>query len=504
MKYFGILLALSALLFLSGLNGYQLRSSTEPRVAGIAAEMLIDGDWVVPKLNGTPFLEKPPLSLWLDAAAMRLFGVNPAAVRLASALAGLFTALIVFWSLLRLQQPRALAWLAGMLLITMADFWSNVRQVGEDALLTLGVTLALLAYFRAAQAPARTGNWLLYAAGLAIATLSKGVLGLALPGAVIFCYLIGDTLFFSRRVVLANWLRPAAAALIGLIPLSIWLWLLYQRAGADAVQEVLWANSFGRFGGAFAANGHFEPFYYYLTKLPEIFLPWNILVFLGLWRLRKVARRDRFALFLCCWLLAPFVLLSLSSGKRMVYLLALYPAAAIIAADYCLQLLARYRQQPLSRWARWWRQHYRRAGALILGVVTLLYLSYATLYLPRQDREESFVPLLTQVDALRRDGYQIALYQPSERLAGAMVFYTFTKAQTLQGAAALDAYLAQSDKHAALFEADTPPRQTLATLHHFQIGKRHYYVVARRTASVEASPRAQQAPIALGAIRLAE
>lgn len=478
MKYWLSLLALSSLLFLFGLNGYQLRSSTEPRVAGIAAEMLADNDWVVPKLNGTPFLEKPPLSLWLDAAGIRVFGAQPGAVRLASALAGICTALLLLWSLTRLGAPRGHAWLAGMLLITMADFWVNVRQVGEDALLTFGISAALLGFFLAADRHGRSAYWLLYAAGLAVATLSKGILGLAIPGAVIFCYLIGTQLWAERRWVWGEWLRPALWALPGLIPLAIWLWLLNRRAGADAVWQILWANSFGRFGGDFAANGHFEPFYYYLTKLPEIFLPWNILVYLGLWHYRTRVRRDRSALFFACWLLAPFVLLSLSSGKRMVYLLALYPAAAVIAADYCRHLLACYREGADSRWARWWRQHYRAAAAGLFTLFTLLYLFYAGVHLPRQDRRESFLPVITAANDLQRGGYEIALYQPSERLSGATVFYSGRRAPTLGSAEALHAYLAQPGKRAVLFEADAAPTD-VTVLQRFRVGRRDYYLVSR-------------------------
>jgi len=88
------LFLLAALLFFFALGNYQLQGSTEARVAGIAMEMHLDNDWVTPRLFGEPFLEKPPLSLWLDATAIRVFGGTPWAVRLASAFAGLFSVMI--------------------------------------------------------------------------------------------------------------------------------------------------------------------------------------------------------------------------------------------------------------------------------------------------------------------------------------------------------------------------------------------------------------------------
>ena len=478
-KYWGVLILLACLLFFAGLNHYQLRGSTEPRVAGIAQEVVIDGDWVVPRLNGTPFLEKPPLSLWLDATGISLFGSMPVSVRLPSALAGLFTVLVLLRALMHLQRPRALAWLAGALLITMAQFWANVRQVGEDALLTLGITLALLAFVRA-DIKSGTGTWLLFALGIAIASLSKGVFGLAVPGAVILAYLGCKTLWFSKRLVVADWLRPAAATLLGLVPLALWLWLLYQRVGMPSVVELLWANSMGRFSGDFETGGHFEPIYYYWLKLPQFFLPWNILTFLGLWRYCRQARRDRFSLFLCCWLIAPFILLSLSSGKRMVYLLALYPAAAVIAADWCLHALEEIRKRSAdSRAARWLQSAHRPVVVALLTIVALSYLAYATLVLPRGDDKESFAPLFAQVAALKSRGGEIALYRPSERLAGATVFYTASRAPELHTARELSDFLARSQRHVAVLEEGTEPApDSVSIVNRFQVGKRSFFLVA--------------------------
>jgi 4-amino-4-deoxy-L-arabinose transferase-like glycosyltransferase len=467
-----MLALLAIVLLFTALGAYELRGSTELRVAGIAAGAYIDNDLITPRLNGKPFLEKPPLSIWLDTVGIELFGITPLAVRLASALAGLCTALLVFAQLQRLQRPPATAWLAGLLLITMAQFWSNTRQVGEDALLTLGVAACLLGYMDA-QIRRSLAGWLLFAAGLAVATLSKGMLGLALPGAAILGFL-GATSLLDRRLVLLDWLRPAGFAAIGLIPLLVWLYFLHRSHGGGAVAEVLWSNSVGRFGGKFANNGHFEPFYYYLLKLPEIFLPWNILVFLGLWQLLKRARHDRYALLLCCWLIAPFVLLSLSSGKRAVYLLALYPAAAIVAAEYCRHLLELVgRKAATSPVAD---VLYRRHRALTAGLILLISAGYvyrAAIWEPRQDAKVSILPTMSELDRQLRAGRQVILYQPTERLAGAVVFYTGRTLPQLDQPAELHAFLEAAPHHIALTQPESAPPD-LQVLHRQQIGKRGY------------------------------
>ncbi|RMV95185.1 ArnT family glycosyltransferase, partial [Pseudomonas coronafaciens] len=141
------LMLLSAALFFFALGNHQLQNSTEPRVAGIAMEMQLSGNWVTPTLNRQPFLEKPPLSVWLDATAIHLFGATPWSVRLASAFAGLLGVLLLYTMLRRFGRPAPVAWMAAFILATQASFWSNARQVGEDALLALGVSTALLAFF---------------------------------------------------------------------------------------------------------------------------------------------------------------------------------------------------------------------------------------------------------------------------------------------------------------------------------------------------------------------
>jgi len=468
-----LLLVLGGLLFFCALGNHQLQGSTEPRVAGIAMEMHLDGDWVTPRLNGVPFLEKPPLSLWLDVAAIRLFGPTTLAVRLASAFAGLFCVLLLYGVLRRIGRPTTLALLAALLLMTLASFWANARQVGEDALLTLGVTLALLSFLQAWLKPAgRTEHWLGFATGIAISTLSKGVLGLALPGVVIFACLLWDSLA-QRRLQISAWLRPLLWTLPGLVPVLVWLLFLYRDGGSAALQEILWTNSVGRFSGSFSEAGHFEPFYYYLLRLPQAFLPWNILLYLGLWHFRKRLLRDRYLLFFTLWLAAQFALLTLASSKRMVYLMALAPAAAVIAAEFGHVILARWHARA--------SKGMRRAVVFLALLVPACYLGYAIWIEPRADQKESFLPLTERIRQHQMAGRQVALYQPSERLAGASVFYSRSLLPALQTSEELTIFLGEPDDHIALLESETVPQAPLSVLQHFRVGERDYYFVGQQS-----------------------
>ncbi|PMX03390.1 dolichyl-phosphate-mannose--protein mannosyltransferase [Pseudomonas sp. FW215-R2] len=468
------LFLLAALLFFFALGNHQLQGSTEARVAGIAMEMHLDDDWVTPRLFGEPFLEKPPLSLWLDAGAMRVFGVSPWAVRLASAVAGLLSVMLLYGMLRRFERPKAIAWTAGILLATMASYWSNVRGVGEDALLALGVTTALLAFFQAQRA-STIGNSLLFAVGIAIATLSKGVLGLAMPGVVIFAYLLADNLM-DKRFKLTEWLRPGLLTALGLIPLLIWLAVLYQHGGVQAVREVLLTNSVGRFSGSFVEAGHYEPFYYYIAKLPEAFLPWNILVYLGLWHFRKQLKANRYLLFFSLWIVAQFIMLTLASSKRTVYLMSMTPAAAVIAAEYAGVLFERLKERD-SGFVGWIARHRQALAAGILTVVIASYLGAAQWALPKADKELSFLPLTEHIQSLQASGHQVALFQANERVGGASVFYTQSVLKGLDTDAQLKDFLSASPSNIAVMSGDSEPAAPLKVLKIMMVGRQAYYFV---------------------------
>lgn len=477
-----LLLLLAGLLFFSALGNHQLQGSTEARVAGIAMAMHLDNDWVVPRLFGEPFLEKPPLSLWLDAGAIRLLGGTPWAVRLASAFAGLFTVMALYAMLRQFGRPRHVAFVAGLMLATMASFWSNVRGVGEDALLTLGVTLALLAFYQANRPQAeRTasslGTWLLFSAGMTIATLSKGVLGLAMPGAVIFVYLACTSLM-DKRFRPGDWLRPGLFTVLALVPLMIWLGFLFQRGGLQAVGEVLLTNSVGRFSGSFVEAGHYEPVYYYIAKLPEAFLPWNILVYLGLWHFRKSLVQNRYRLFFAVWLVAQFALLTLASSKRTVYLMSLAPAAAVLAAEYGDVLLGRLKSRTqVSGLAQRIYPHHRSLVAGLFALLIACYLSAAFWYAPKADGRQSFVPLISQIQRMQAEGKEVVLYQPNERIAGAGVFYMQGYLKILQSETELRAYLAAKPGNLAVLGNIEQLGAPVTVVKQMAINRQPYYFV---------------------------
>lgn len=158
-----------------------MSDTTEPRYAEIARLMLESGDWITPWFApGTPFWGKPPLSFWLQALSMKLFGVSDFAARLPAWLAMIGTfGLAVDFARKRAGQLAA-AWTALILPSTALAFIS-AGAVMTDPFLAFGTTLALLGFAHAASGGARHWGWMFFV-GLSVGLLAKGPVAAVLIG----------------------------------------------------------------------------------------------------------------------------------------------------------------------------------------------------------------------------------------------------------------------------------------------------------------------------------
>jgi 4-amino-4-deoxy-L-arabinose transferase-like glycosyltransferase len=295
--------------------------------------MLATGDLVVPRLNGQPFLEKPPLYWWVQVLSLRLFGTSAAAARLPSALFGVAT-LFITWALGRRFGPRA-ALLAPLVLATTALFVEETGRVVVDPALACFVALAHLGFVQLAEprSPAeRRRALLLVALALPLAFLSKGVVALGLGAGPPAFYLLVTRRSRADLLPLAALGLPLFALLV--VP---WALALYHHGGWPALQECLLNNTAGRFlaNQTGRVYGHRQPPWYYLTIAPAVLLPWTLavpaLLRAGVWRKSDEPGSDSRRLLVFTVGLG-IVLLSAAASKRELYLLPLLPAFAACAA----------------------------------------------------------------------------------------------------------------------------------------------------------------------------
>ncbi len=167
-----------------GLGSHGLWTPDEPRDAAIGKTMLESGDWMVPRLNGQPFLEKPPLAWWGMVVADRLLGASAAVARVPSACCA-FAALLLVFAVARRLAGTTAGLLALAVLATTAQFSTDMHRAIVDPPLVLFVAVAHVAIWRQRTATAPRSRALAVAvAALAIglAFLAKGWIGPILGG----------------------------------------------------------------------------------------------------------------------------------------------------------------------------------------------------------------------------------------------------------------------------------------------------------------------------------
>ena len=212
-----VLLALVAIVALVvGIDNMErpLANPDEGRYSEISREMAADGDWITPRLNGIKYFEKPPLQYWATAIAFKLFGENQYAARLYISMAGFAT--ILFVGLFARRVWGVDVALAAMLALLSSPYFMALGGIVTlDMGLTLWTTATMLAFLLAEHAldrPAVQRRWMLVAwAAMALAVLSKGLVGIVFAGAAI---LIVITLRRDFRVLDRLHLIPGLAVFL--------------------------------------------------------------------------------------------------------------------------------------------------------------------------------------------------------------------------------------------------------------------------------------------------
>jgi 4-amino-4-deoxy-L-arabinose transferase-like glycosyltransferase len=324
-----MLIALAlAPLWLTGMFGRGLWTPDEPREADIAWRMSLQSDRTLPQLAGTPFLEKPPLSYWLSAGALAVFGDSAAAARapnLLYALAGALAlgALAIAMHLEAL--PAVIAALVGMSALTAyrVSVW-----LAPDACLLGACALALLGVWRGYRAPpgsAKAAGYALMHVGAAVGFMAKSAPGWLVPALALLALIVWE----RRWSELRRWELYVGLALQAVI-IAPWLIAVARSAhGEEALRALFWHNVVGRFTHVAAApaldytSGHRNFAGKYLLELPLYLLPWTVVVAAALARAWRSVRdpglagtRWRFALAASLPFLA---LLSLAATARDIY-----------------------------------------------------------------------------------------------------------------------------------------------------------------------------------------
>ncbi|MCU0924239.1 MAG: glycosyltransferase family 39 protein [Burkholderiaceae bacterium] len=333
------LVGLALLLMAVGLGLRDPWPADEPRFALVAQDMLRSGDWLIPRVGGDLYADKPPFFFWLLATAMALTGSLQVGFLLPSLLAGVGATLLVY-DLLRRARGREVALSGAFLLLLTFQFTWQMRHAQIDGVLCFLTTLSLYGLLRHVLLGPAPG-W--FVAGWAVAGLgviTKGVGFLPLLALVPLALLARRGWKVAVPGVGSLSLVGAAAMLV-----AIGLWfvpmMVATSAGGDLLayrNEILFQQTVTRYADAWH---HHEPVWYYFTNvIPVLWLPLVALV-PWLWpRWRDALRaRDTLVAVLLAWVVIVVAFFTASSGKRGLYVLPAVPALAMAAAPWLPELL---------------------------------------------------------------------------------------------------------------------------------------------------------------------
>ncbi len=317
------------LLFFGGLGTTPLLDPDEGRYTEIPREMLVQGDFVTPRLNGVLYFEKPPLYYWLNATALAVVSRPEIASRLAGAGFGL-AGLGLAWLLGSSMGRRRTGLLAAIVLGTTPLYLALARTAIIDMTVTFFLNATLACFWLAQEREGDRGARLLWYGvfvSAALATLSKGLIGIVIPGAVVFLFLL-----FTRRWQVLRRVPWVGGPLLFLALAVPWHVLAAQR-NPDFLLFYFIHEHFLRYTTPIADRQ--QPFWFFIPIVVLGMLPWtgSLPAVVRLFRRGSERLRDRpHLVFLACW--AGFVLLffSASRSKLVPYVLpAFLPLALLVA-----------------------------------------------------------------------------------------------------------------------------------------------------------------------------
>lgn len=331
-----ILLPVIIFLFFSiGLSARPYMTPSEARYIEIPREMIVSGDWLTPHINDVPYFEKPPLFYWMQAAALEVGGLGEFSGRAVTTLLTTLTCLLSY-ALGRMLYGRLSGLMAATVLATCLLGYGMSRVAVLDVPVTLFITACLgcfMAARRAQGAKQRNLYWLMYLAS-ALAVMTKGLIGMVLPGLVIGLWI---ALTGSWRLLLR--VRLLSGLAIFLAVTAPWHWLM-AKEHPDFLNFYFIHEHFTRY----ATDSHHRtaPWWFFLAITLAGLLPWTGLLPATLRQLKGVSwrqlRKHPENLLLVLWIAVPLVFFSLSHSKLASYIFVIFPPLAVLLGHTLAQL----------------------------------------------------------------------------------------------------------------------------------------------------------------------
>ncbi|WP_432712191.1 ArnT family glycosyltransferase [Pedobacter sp.] len=318
--------------FLWHLSNWGVMESSEARYAEIAREMLQTGNWLIPQYLEISHFDKPPMTYWITALGLQLFGVNPFGARFFSQIAFIIQIIILYKIVWELIGDKKLALSAALIYAAMPLVLISIRNLTTDAYLNTFALLAVWFYLRFNRT--QSIKWLyLFFTCLGLAIFTKGPFGILLPLLAIhpLRQFQNPHLQQHPKIRIHFYLGTLCCIIIG-----GW-WFFYLMYHSHQFYHFFVGDQlFNRIAHADAMKRN-EPFWYYFILLPLFILP-VLSLFAGSVPHFFKQQHGQLKWLIGMTILLPLFLFSLSSSKLSLYILPLMPYIAIVTAFYFHQL----------------------------------------------------------------------------------------------------------------------------------------------------------------------
>ncbi|HEY2024280.1 glycosyltransferase family 39 protein [Paraburkholderia sp.] len=333
-----LLVLVFAVIWFVPLGWRHLLPSDEGRYAEMAREMLVTGDWITPRYNGYKYFEKPPLQTWANALTFAWFGIGEWQARLYTALTGFAGVLLVGFTAARVFNAATGVFAA--LVLGCSPYWSlmghfNTLDMGLSFWMTLTLCSLLLAQRPNLRPPCVRGWMWLCWASMALAVLSKGLIGVILPGAVLVLYTL-----IARDWALWKRLHLVGGLIVFFAIVTPWFVLVQQR-NPEFLNFFFIVQQFERY--LTPEQNRPGAFYYFVPVLLVGFLPWLSVTLQSVrhaWRQPRQPNGFAPLTLMLTWIVFIFLFFSASHSKLLSYTLPVAPPIAMLIGIY-LPLLTR-------------------------------------------------------------------------------------------------------------------------------------------------------------------
>jgi 4-amino-4-deoxy-L-arabinose transferase-like glycosyltransferase len=327
-----LLVLVLAVVWFVPLGWRHLLPSDEGRYAEMAREMFLTGDWITPRYNGYKYFEKPPLQTWANALTFAWFGIGEWQARLYTALTGFAGVLLIGFTGARVFNAATGVFAA--IVLATSPYWNLMGHFNTlDMGLSFWMELTLCALLLAQRPNLPTGQvrlwmWLCWAS-MALAVLSKGLIGVILPGAVLVLYTL-----IARDWAVWKRLHLIGGVILFFAIVTPWF-VLVQERNPEFLNFFFIVQQFKRY--LTPEQNRPGAFYYFVPVILVGFLPWLSVSVQSIRHALRLPRQPNGfspVTMMLVWTVFIFLFFSASHSKLLSYTLPIAPALALLIGLY--------------------------------------------------------------------------------------------------------------------------------------------------------------------------